>query len=104
QWKFRIGAVEGVFEECAHARHDFQIAHDAATNAFANGIGFLDQLLHYLEKLRLQLRVVDRQKKVLVAAFAHQIADAFVHRDTARGDETWHTGHDAVVTRRNHAS
>src|SRR5271155_5659322 len=46
--------------------------------------------------------IIDRQQKMLVPAFAHEVADALVHRHAGRSHQARHASHDAVIPRGHH--
>ncbi len=94
--------TNGVFENRPHARHELQIADDRAANALADGIRFAHESFHDLQKFRFEVGVVNREEQVFVAAFTHEVADAFIHGDASRSNQAGHAGDDAVIARRNH--
>ena len=95
-------AAHEVFENYSHAGHDFEIADDGIADALADGFGFGNKRLHHLQDFRAEIGIINGNAQVIVAAFAHQIADSFVHSDAGRSDETGHASDDAVVARGNH--
>ncbi len=54
------------------------------------------------QQFRLEVRIVHRHQQLFVAALAHQIANALIHRDSRRGHQRRHGSHDAVIARRCH--
>jgi len=54
--KFWIDAPDNILKESAHAGHHFEVVDHRLPDGFADGVGFRNQRLHDLEKLRLQIR------------------------------------------------
>src|SRR5580693_288073 len=90
RWKLGIATLDFLLEENSHPRHDFQIFDDCAGDSVGYSLTIRCQSLEGLQEFRLQIGIVDRHEQFLMSALAHEIANAFVHRDAGRRHQRRH--------------